>query len=110
MLGLGVSTLGSVGTRSDALWKSNAEVKSPQTARRHAVMFGSSTPNRASMKRISDVASNTSEQTQPPLLQGETTSNGTRTPRPYGPTTPSEPPGVPALPPNSSLSAAPVTC
>src|SRR5439155_7389452 len=88
----------------------NAEVRSPQTARRQGVMFGSSTPKRASMKRITDVASNTSEQTQPPLLHGETTSNGTRTPRPYCPTTPFEPPGVPALPPNSSLSSDTVDC
>ena len=87
--------LGSAGTESDALSKSNAEVRSPQTARRHGVMLGSSTPNRASMKRISEVWSNVSEQTQPPVLHGETTSSGTRTPRPYGPTTPSEPPGVP---------------
>ncbi len=105
MLGSGVSTVGSGGTRSDALSKSNAEVRSPQTARRHGVMFGSSTPNRASMKRISEVASNTSEQTHPPLVHGETTSNGTRTPRPYGPMTPFVPPGVPAVPPNSSLSS-----
>src|SRR5450755_3340226 len=68
-------------------------------------MSGSSTPNRASMKRITEVWSNTSEQTHPPLLQGETTSSGTRTPRPYGPATPFEPPGVPAVPPNSSWSS-----
>src|SRR5215831_5527485 len=37
------------------------------------------------MNRISDVWSNTSELTQPPLLQGEMTIIGTRTPRPYGP-------------------------
>ena len=48
-------------------------------------MFGSWTPKRASMKRISDVWSNVSEHTQPPLLQGEITSSGTRIPSPYGP-------------------------
>ena len=35
-------------------------------------MFGSSTPKRASRKRISEVWSNVSEQTQPPVLHGET--------------------------------------
>ena len=94
----------------DALSKSNAEVRSPQTARRQGVMFGSSTPKRASMKRISEVWSNVSEQTQPPVLHGETTSSGTRTPSPYGPTTPSEPLGVPAVPLNSSLSSGTVDC
>src|SRR5436309_3160710 len=100
--------LGGDGTLSEALSKSNAEVRSPHTARRHGVMFGSFTPNRASMKRITDVWSNTSEQTQPPLLQGETASSGTRTPRPYWPTSPFDPPGVPAMPLNSSLSSATV--
>ena len=34
------------------------------------------------MKRIIDVWSKTCEQTQPPLLHGETTGIGTRAPRP----------------------------
>ena len=72
--------------------KSKAEVKSPATARRHGVMFdsikpGRCSPKRRSRKRISEVWSKTSELTQPPLLQGEMISMGTRTPRPYGPNT-----------------------
>ena len=62
--------------------KSNADVRSPQTARRHGVMFGSRTPNRCSMNRMIEVWSKTSEHTQPPVLQGEITVIGTRTPRP----------------------------
>ena len=45
-------------------------------------MFGSITPKRFSMKRIIEVWSNTSEQTQPPLLHGETITIGTRVPSP----------------------------
>ena len=62
--------------------KSKAEVRSPQTARRQGVMFGSSTPKRASRKRITEVWSKTSELTKPPRLQGEITYIGTRGPRP----------------------------
>ena len=39
----------------EALSKSKAEVRSPQTARRHGVMFGSLMPWRASMKRTSEL-------------------------------------------------------
>ncbi len=45
-------------------------------------MFGSRTPNRFSMNRMIEVWSKTSEQTQPPVLHGEITVIGTRTPRP----------------------------
>jgi hypothetical protein len=67
--------------------KSNADVRSPQIARRHAVMLvsiksGRPAAKRRSMNRMSEVWSNVSEQTQPPLLHGETTIIGTRTPRP----------------------------
>src|SRR5579884_714634 len=65
--------------------KSNAEVRSPQTARRHGVMFGSSTPKRCSINRTIEVWSKTSEFTHPPLLHGEITLMGTRTPSSYGP-------------------------
>src|SRR6516162_11947436 len=65
--------------------KLNAEVRSPATVRRQVVMFGSIMPNRLSIKRMSDVWSNTWEFTQPPLLHGEMTIIGTRTPNPYGP-------------------------
>jgi hypothetical protein len=67
----------------------NAEVRSPQTAVRHAVMLDSVSgalvgPKRFSTKRMSEVWSTISELAQPPLFQGETTSIGTRAPRPYG--------------------------
>ncbi|CAM5725457.1 hypothetical protein STENM223S_08209 [Streptomyces tendae] len=62
--------------------KSKAEVRSPQTARRHGEILGSRTPKRRSMKRITEVWSKVSEQTKPPLLHGETTSMGTRGPSP----------------------------
>lgn len=64
--------------RASARVKSNALVRSPHTARRHGEMFGSSTPKRCSMKRITEVWSNTCELTQPPVLQGEITNIGTR--------------------------------
>ena len=56
-------------------------------------MFGSRTPKRFSTKRMIEVWSKTSEHTQPPLLQGEITIIGTRTPRPYGPAACSPLPG-----------------
>src|SRR5262249_62131370 len=59
-------------------------------ARRHGGILDSArsgrpAPNRASRNLISEVWSNSCELTQPPLLHGETTIIGTRTPRPYGP-------------------------
>jgi hypothetical protein len=69
-------------------------VKSPQVRRRNALMFGSVTPNRLSMMRISEVWSSTSEQTRPPADQGETTVAGTRKPSPIG-SPPTYSPGVP---------------
>ena len=74
--------LGSGGTERARLPKSNADVRSPATARRHGVICGSSTPNRRSMNRRIDVWSNVSEHTQPPVLHGETTYIGTRGPNP----------------------------
>src|SRR6266481_2301859 len=65
-------------------------------------MFGSSTPNRRSRKRMSDVWSNTCEFTHPPLLQGEITIIGTRTPSPYGPGVKLDA-GYPEEPVNNSL-------
>jgi hypothetical protein len=70
-----------------ALPKSNAAVRSPQIARRHGEMFGSCTPKRFSMNCTIEVWSKTSEQTQPPVLHGDTTIIGTRCPSPYGPST-----------------------
>ncbi len=43
------------------------------------------------MNRMIEVWSKTSEHTQPPVLQGEITVIGTRTPSPYGPGAPSGP-------------------
>src|SRR5947209_551405 len=65
--------------------KLNAPVRSPVTRRRQALRFGTSTPNRVSMKRRVDVWSNTSELTSPPREHGETTMIGTRKPSPIGP-------------------------
>jgi hypothetical protein len=62
--------------------KFSVEVRSPQTARRNALMLGSTTPNRCSRKRSADVWSNTCELTQPPRLHGEITHIGTRMPGP----------------------------
>ena len=41
--------------------KSNAEVRSPQIARRHAEIFGSGTPSQVSRNRITEVWSKVSE-------------------------------------------------
>src|SRR5882757_5495167 len=75
---------GSVEIRVSWSRKSNALVRSPQTARRHGEMFGSCTPVQRSRKRITEVWSATSEFTQPPLLHGETIVIGTRGPSPIG--------------------------
>src|SRR5215470_17816963 len=76
---------GSAGTADRVRAKSKADVRSPQTVRRHGEMCGSRTPKRRSMSWTMDVWSNTWEQTQPPVLHGDTTSIGTRWPRPYAP-------------------------
>src|SRR3954452_23906590 len=55
-----------------------------------------------------EVWSKTSDDTKPPLLQGETTSIGTRWPRPYGPGVPLLPPGVPPTPAKISSEASTV--
>ncbi len=65
------------------LRKLKAEVRSPNTARRHGLMFDSCTPKRCSRKRSTEVWSNTCELTQPPALHGDTTNIGTRGPAPY---------------------------
>jgi len=96
------AVLGSEITAAFGDSKSKVEVKSRATVRLHAVMFGSVTPKRCSRKRISDVWSNTSEFTNPPLLHGEITIIGTRTPNPYGPGTKSGT-GYDGLPANNSF-------
>jgi len=45
-------------------------------------MFGSVTPKRVSMKRITEVWSDTCEFTKPPLLHGDRMYSGTRGPMP----------------------------
>ncbi|MNI59687.1 hypothetical protein D3C73_1148620 [compost metagenome] len=62
--------------------KFKVDVRSPHTARRKALMLGSTTPKRCSRKRKADVWSNTCELTQPPRLHGEITHIGTRMPGP----------------------------
>jgi len=57
-------------------------------------MFGSRTPNRVSSSRSSEVWSNTSEQTYPPAVHGDTIVTGTRKPIPIG-SPPMNSPGVP---------------
>src|SRR5437868_15217437 len=69
---------GSTGTVDGAEAKSKAEVRSPATWRRHELMLGSSTPSQRSTKRIVEVWSKVSEQTCPPVVQGETIVVGTR--------------------------------
>src|SRR5512139_1603832 len=64
--------------------KSNALVRSPHTARRHALMFGSSTPVTFSRSLTTDVWSEISDVTWPPTVQGDTTVIGTRGPSPMG--------------------------
>ena len=64
--------------------KSKQLIRSPQIARRHALMFGSATPVQRSRNRITEVWSVTSELTQPPRLHGEITVIGTRAPSPIG--------------------------
>ena len=78
---------GSDGTEESTFTKLKAPVRSPTAARRHAVRFGTSAPNRRSISRSVEVWSKTSWETNPPRLNGETTSVGTRNPRPIGPAT-----------------------
>jgi hypothetical protein len=68
--------------------KLNALVRSPVTLRRQELRFGTSTPKRVSRKRSVEVWSNVSEHTSPPRENGDTTSIGTRKPRPTGPRMP----------------------
>src|SRR5262249_1499029 len=46
---------GNAGIEYVAVSKSNADVRSPQTARRHAEMFGSGTPSHVSRNRITEL-------------------------------------------------------
>src|ERR1700679_2824970 len=73
---------GSRGGTASATLKLSAEVRSPEIERRQGVRCGLITPKRFSMNWMTEVWSNTCEQTQPPRLQGETTKQGTRAPSP----------------------------
>ena len=66
----------------------NAWVRSPVVDRRHAERFGTSTPNRVSRKRRSDVWSKVVRAHVAPSTEGRTTRHGTRKPRPIGPAIP----------------------
>jgi hypothetical protein len=70
--------------RSLGCSKSNAEVRSPETARCQGLIVVILMPKRFSRNIPTEVWSNTWELTQPPLLQGETTYIGTRGPMPQG--------------------------
>src|SRR5436309_2444132 len=80
--------VGSDGTLVFGAAKLNAAVMSPVTDLRQAERFGTSAPKRVSRKRSVEVWSKVSEQTKPPREKGETTSIGTRKPRPIGPRIP----------------------
>lgn len=68
--------------------KSNAEVRSPLTARCHGLMAGIVMSKRFSRNWPIEVWSITSDVTQPPRLHGETTYIGTRGPIAHGRTLP----------------------
>ncbi|GHE67213.1 hypothetical protein GCM10018771_56290 [Streptomyces cellulosae] len=85
----GVPSTGSaISTGPGRGWaKSSALVRSPAIERRHSVMFGqvNGLPMDAaqvSRNLTTEVWSNTSEATWPPRVQGETSSIGTRGPKP----------------------------
>src|SRR5215469_3822913 len=77
--------VGRLGIDVSGVLKFSAVVKSPTVARRHALKFGTSAPNRVSKNRSSEVWSNKSELTNPPRPKGERMSIGTRKPSPIGP-------------------------
>ena len=84
---------GSVGTLRLGLSSvDSTAVRSPEMLWRHAKMLGAFIPTsarkRSSRNRSCAVWSKVSEHTQPPALKGETTSIGTRTPKPMGPESP----------------------
>jgi hypothetical protein len=80
---------GNFGRPKTGEWKSKASVRSPQTLRRQALMFGqvAGVPSAAvhfSTSWITEVWSATSEVTHPPRVHGEIRISGTRKPRPTG--------------------------
>src|SRR5581483_11088054 len=83
----GVGT-GSVGVDASVRPWNSVVVRSPTVALRQSETFGTATPNRWLISFSCEVWSSTSETIRPPLLNGEITSIGTRTPRPSGPSKP----------------------
>src|ERR1051326_2466074 len=79
-----VGARGMAGKLVSGAVKLNAEVRSPQSCRRQALMFGSCTPVQVSRNLIIEVWSKIWEQVYPPRLQGETMIIGTRAPKPMG--------------------------
>ena len=82
------AVLGSAGTDTSGRPRCRVDVRSPAVRRRQGEMLGARTPKRSSKKRSCDVWSNTSDATCPPRLNGESTSIGTRKPKPTGPRRP----------------------
>src|SRR5580700_3446097 len=76
---------GKLGIDWSGLLKLSALVKSPTVARRQALKLGTSAPKRVSRNRNTEVWSNKSDDTNPPRLNGEMISMGTRKPSPIGP-------------------------
>src|SRR5580704_973775 len=76
---------GNFGIEGSGFLKLNALVKSPTVARRQALRLGTSAPKRVSRNRNTEVWSKRSEDTKPPLLNGEMSNVGTRKPSPIGP-------------------------
>src|ERR1700757_708435 len=79
------SVEGRFGVDGSVFLKLSALVRSPTVARRHALRLGTSAPKRVSRNRNMEVWSNKSEDTNPPRLNGEMSSVGTRKPSPIGP-------------------------
>src|SRR5690606_15863535 len=79
-----------MGGESEAVIGRKAEVRSPQTNRRQLLILVSFTrlpvffSRKCSRNCKPEVWSNTSELTQPPLVQGEAITIGTRKPSPIG--------------------------
>src|SRR5579872_1787997 len=86
--GIAGAVEGKFGTDEFGAAKLNALVRSPTVARRQALKFGTSAPNRVSRKRRIEVWSNRSEETNPPRVNGDRINMGTRKPSPIGPVMP----------------------
>src|SRR5215471_6840951 len=83
--GIACKVEGKFGTDVSGVAKLKAVVRSPTVDRRQALRLGTSAPKRVSRKRSTEVWSKRSDDTNPPRLNGETISMGTRNPKPIGP-------------------------